>query len=221
MSSTSSGMSRGRDQSSDLGYQDALLIGSSIIGVLIALAVCRFCLYLFLDLCMSLDGGRRRRHVAEFLRKAFPFWNVRTEPAATEPNQQRSTGESNLENANSSHLSPENLTELLPTIVLSEDDIALWVTDNGSNKDIESGGDSDREEDKSDLDSTSFPCSICLNEMRAGEKVFKAEKCNHVFHIECLSQWVLISSNSVKIKIDCPNCRTSIHQLGDASSPRA
>ena len=50
-------------------------------------------------------------------------------------------------------------------------------------------------------------CSICQNEEQEEEEEEEKEmvttKCNHVFHSECLKQWVLI-------KTTCPMCRASL-----------
>lgn len=45
-------------------------------------------------------------------------------------------------------------------------------------------------------------CTICLTKI---ERPFKT-KCNHVFHKECLDDWL-------KIKSNCPNCRKSLKYI--------
>lgn len=43
-------------------------------------------------------------------------------------------------------------------------------------------------------------CSICLNEMKQTDKLRKMRDCEHIFHKDCIDNWLLIKSN-------CPYCR--------------
>ncbi|KAM3276303.1 hypothetical protein ACQJBY_044595 [Aegilops geniculata] len=63
----------------------------------------------------------------------------------------------------------------------------------GDDVDLECGGDS--------------ACSVCLEDLRAGELVRRLPACRHVFHVECIDMW-LHSHRS------CPLCRC------DLSPPR-
>ncbi|KAF7066268.1 hypothetical protein CFC21_072282 [Triticum aestivum] len=65
--------------------------------------------------------------------------------------------------------------------------------DDGGDVDLESGGDT--------------ACSVCLEDLRAGETVRRLPACMHVFHVECIDMW-LHSHRS------CPLCRC------DLSPPR-
>jgi hypothetical protein len=49
-------------------------------------------------------------------------------------------------------------------------------------------------------------CMICLSPYEMGETIAwaKAEECVHVFHKECITEWLL------KDHDDCPLCRTNI-----------
>lgn len=49
---------------------------------------------------------------------------------------------------------------------------------------------------------TSIDCTVCCVEINKGEKIVKLD-CNHVFHINCIDEWV-------KYKQECPNCRNKI-----------
>jgi hypothetical protein len=53
-------------------------------------------------------------------------------------------------------------------------------------------------------------CSICLSHYEAGDTVYwaKNEACNHIYHQECVLQWL-------ECHDDCPLCRTNLLQ-GDA-----
>ena len=228
-SSTSSRFSgSGSSQSSsDLGYEEALLIGGAILGALIALATCRFALFFTLDICISLDGGRRRSQVAEFLRKIFPFWNVRTQPSGDQPGDI----EASLRIERADQISLETLSEMIPFVILTNEDVEQWKKENSSSGSVHScdelkssNGEEDNVDDERDTDKDSvmsFPCSICLNELKSGEKVFKTGECNHVFHYECFLQWVVSSSNPSSssstntrmLRINCPNCRTLLRHV--------
>ena len=43
-------------------------------------------------------------------------------------------------------------------------------------------------------------CSICLDEMNQIDKLRKMRDCEHIFHKDCIDNWLLIKSN-------CPYCR--------------
>lgn len=43
-------------------------------------------------------------------------------------------------------------------------------------------------------------CSICLNEMKQTDKLRLMRNCEHIFHKDCIDNWLLIKSN-------CPYCR--------------
>ncbi|KAJ3125003.1 hypothetical protein HK098_000668 [Nowakowskiella sp. JEL0407] len=50
-------------------------------------------------------------------------------------------------------------------------------------------------------DSESEPCSICLEALKPRDEVRKLPTCEHVFHKECIDNWLLEQSCC------CPNCR--------------
>ncbi|XP_010236348.1 RING-H2 finger protein ATL80 [Brachypodium distachyon] len=51
------------------------------------------------------------------------------------------------------------------------------------------------------------PCSVCLEDLEAGEMVRQLPKCKHLFHVECIDMW--LHSHRT-----CPVCRC------DLSPPR-
>jgi E3 ubiquitin-protein ligase RNF13 len=57
------------------------------------------------------------------------------------------------------------------------------------------------------------PCTICLEEFRAGDKV-KALPCGHEYHRECIDPWLLEKSSL------CPLCKQNIIAGDDFHSPR-
>lgn len=58
-------------------------------------------------------------------------------------------------------------------------------------------------------------CSICLEELKTGDKVYEANvcECGHKFHLECILAW-LIKHNT------CPCCRAELFPV-DESQPCA
>ncbi|KAM7268204.1 hypothetical protein ACFE04_010370 [Oxalis oulophora] len=46
------------------------------------------------------------------------------------------------------------------------------------------------------------PCSICLGEYRAKDKIRCIPECNHCFHVDCVDEWLKMSAT-------CPLCRNS------------
>jgi len=61
-------------------------------------------------------------------------------------------------------------------------------------------------------------CAICLDAFHKGDIVTWAknsEDCRHVFHQECLEQWLINPKHN-----DCPYCRCQImHDIGDETEP--
>jgi hypothetical protein len=50
-------------------------------------------------------------------------------------------------------------------------------------------------------------CSICLKKLEINQWIHKTI-CNHLFHIDCLNEWILKNSNP-----NCPNCRKKIFKI--------
>jgi hypothetical protein len=45
-------------------------------------------------------------------------------------------------------------------------------------------------------------CSICLIEYNDNSKIIKIRKCEHIYHQECISEWIITNN-----KLSCPLCR--------------
>ena len=56
-------------------------------------------------------------------------------------------------------------------------------------------------QNKEDLD-----CVICMNTVDVSEKAYMVAPCEHVFHRDCLTQWM-------EVKMECPTCRTELPPL--------
>jgi hypothetical protein len=50
-------------------------------------------------------------------------------------------------------------------------------------------------------------CTICLVEFNAAEKIQEILVCSHIFHIDCIKQWIHSQSKQCVL---CPNCNKSI-----------
>ena len=59
----------------------------------------------------------------------------------------------------------------------------------------------------SNIDLFKNNCSICLKKFKINEWIHKTA-CNHTFHLNCLSQWILKNSDP-----NCPLCRKKIFKL--------
>ncbi|EFJ23642.1 hypothetical protein SELMODRAFT_442810 [Selaginella moellendorffii] len=47
-------------------------------------------------------------------------------------------------------------------------------------------------------------CAVCLSDYQPGEKLQQLPVCDHIFHVECIDEW--LANNST-----CPICRGSLH----------
>jgi hypothetical protein len=48
-------------------------------------------------------------------------------------------------------------------------------------------------------------CSICLVEYNLDSKIVKIRKCDHIYHQECISKWIITIN-----KLSCPLCRVNL-----------
>jgi hypothetical protein len=44
-------------------------------------------------------------------------------------------------------------------------------------------------------------CTICLDDYKRGDQLVRLHNCTHVFHLSCVSKWLITSKN------ECPCCR--------------
>ncbi|GAV87675.1 zf-RING_2 domain-containing protein [Cephalotus follicularis] len=58
-------------------------------------------------------------------------------------------------------------------------------------------------------DETPF-CTVCLYEVKAGERVRQLPKCKHCYHVECIDAWFQSRST-------CPICRKEVSHLAHRS----
>jgi len=134
------------------------------------------------------------------------------------------------------------LDQVLPRRVLNADDVRElrdgykdYVSFDECSTDVE-GEEEKVDEDYHDVESPKWPpprknkkyrdssgspvCSICLGELCEGETVFEGAHCDHLFHRDCIMEWMLCSSSnnahSDTRRVQntgaglCPNCRADL-----------
>jgi hypothetical protein len=58
-------------------------------------------------------------------------------------------------------------------------------------------------------------CLVCLCDFESGDEARKLQKCGHIFHRECIDQWLLTGRNS------CPLCRGQGVEQNNQEQPGA
>lgn len=59
-----------------------------------------------------------------------------------------------------------------------------------------------------DLFGEQIYCSICLTDIKEGERVISLKSCHHGFHEPCIAQWL-------EEQRSCPNCRKTVPLITD------
>lgn len=72
------------------------------------------------------------------------------------------------------------------------------VKEEGSNDDV-----------SDDDDDNEHVCPICLSNFQKSDVLVESDKCRHIFHVDCISEWL---SND---HVDCPVCRVQITTKDD------
>ena len=90
------------------------------------------------------------------------------------------------------------LSRMLPSSVLSAEDIQKWMGKHSATVSSSSEGGHGKHDGH-------MMCSICIHELHQGDVVFTAPRCNHVFHRTCIAEWVCNENGNA-----CPNCRREI-----------
>lgn len=67
-----------------------------------------------------------------------------------------------------------------------------------------SGSDGGRSDPSGSSSRNSTMCPICINDIEAGNEVATLSTCSHIFHRDCLSEWLSTHTR------DCPYCRQEI-----------
>lgn len=56
-------------------------------------------------------------------------------------------------------------------------------------------------------------CSICHSRLKYTHKLYKLNRCNHLFHSKCIKKWFKTKSEQFNSLHDCPLCRISYEQF--------
>ena len=58
-----------------------------------------------------------------------------------------------------------------------------------------------------------YDCSICCSKLKYSHKLYKINKCSHVFHFKCIKTFFKSISNTFKSIHQCPLCRSSCETI--------
>lgn len=212
----------------DVGPEEGLLIGAAVIGLLIALVVLRFAFNTFLDVCILRQDPRRTWK--EWTRSSQQWWrrtravllwggdNDNNDNAHQRDNELPGVASLPLDTVGatgrnrlaSSEVELEKKNELcrmhrllqvLPESILTEQDIEQWKEKHDSTTTTITTLAIDQKAQQQGT--TISSCSICLQELCPGDRVFWAQQCDHVFHKPCIVKWMDRS-------LHCPNCRMQL-----------
>lgn len=92
---------------------------------------------------------------------------------------------------------------------MTAEDLAAWNDSTGNKTvDCEAPEDSDKDATQDTLSASSegTMCSICLHDFQIGQHVSETNVCGHIFHGDCIKQWLDSNSRAVC----CPYCRSDI-----------
>jgi hypothetical protein len=197
---------------SGMSTGDVMQLGATILGFLMALVIIRFAFVIFLDCCVLDARDRAWQSVSVIWRIICPWWRPRTTPTEDENNNNNN----NVSSGSTRTLHDLELQEMdledahkLPECwsTLSSQDILRWretQQSHDNNWDSHSSARSSDSSSNNNNNNMQLICSICLQELQPGNRVFTTVCC-HIFHKACISEWM-----SVSYKDDCPYCRTKI-----------
>jgi hypothetical protein len=178
----------------DATLNEAFVIATSIIVLLILLAVIRYCCNSVIDACLN---GCECHH--RIWRKLCPWWHRRTGPMdATVTTTTRDVEEAAEDLPMTAERRKALVKELLYHRILLDADMKSCNT----TKDVE--GNTNGATANGD-DAMITTCSICLRELLQGDTAF-TPPCGHLFHLDCILSW--IANGEHESGKDCPNCRT-------------
>lgn len=220
MSSSGSGSNTPDFSNSDLDLKKGFALVGIVLLFLCCLVVCRFGCNLCIDVVILRDNGSLIRALSEIRRWFFPRWHPRVVivdlPTTTTPASSPGP-EAELELVNMdrllSGLTPKQKQELLASIltskIASEQDMEDWKAQCEHTPVIPHGNEAEQEdkEELTEIASSSqagIICPICIHDIDIGNHVVLLSACDHMFHRDCLSQWLSTHTR------DCPYCRTEI-----------
>ena len=203
MSGNAQGRTGSQPDGDEVTTGEALLMAGYVLLLMIFLVVLRFGFNICLDCCVLDARDRAWRSIAEVFRKVFPFWHRRTQPEDLSSDDVELAGNAQPQQNDTAAFRKAFLRQNIPYCSLSS--IHFQKQQEINNSALESP---ERMNGGMDIDSNpqtcSFSCSICLQDMEESDLVFIAKNCQHIFHFNCITDWMAVPVN------DCPNCRTEI-----------
>ena len=198
---------------------EALLIAAAVIGLLIVFVVLRFGFNMFIDVCILEQSPSRVWR--EWRTSSQSLWQrivqycccgyccsdgnnndlpetIPPQDATTSRNGHTISAMIELEKMDGCSRM-KRLSQMLPESKLSEQDIQQWKDKHHTTTTTTS---TDLPQSNQHQQSTLL-CSICLQELCTGDRIFRAQQCDHMFHKNCIVRWIDRS-------LDCPNCRTQL-----------
>jgi hypothetical protein len=190
--------------------KEALLILAAIMALMIGMVILRFGTNILIDCCILNEPERAR---VDLIRSLCPWYHRRTIPTRDSSNEDEQRIIMHSVEAVPSGVRKERLMNTLPLFHLSVETIKeCKLNDHREhsqrmNRKVEDTQRED-EEEYAQTDSSTVLCSICIHGLIPGESVFKTPSCHHLFHSNCICDWM--SSVTRKNNIECPNCRCGI-----------
>lgn len=190
------------------------MVIAAVTSLMIGLVMLRFCTNFLIDCCILNERERAQR---DLIRSLCPWYHRRTQPTSELPNDEPSTPIDIIE-AVPSGIRKERLMNALPLFHLSADIIKDYKDKdhkeycrkaNGKSS-LDRGDETTEEHDENGLhfNTSAVICSICIHELNLGDTVFKTPHCHHLFHRNCISEWMTAVTRSNNT--ECPNCRSVI-----------
>jgi hypothetical protein len=188
--------------------KEALLILAAIMALMIGMVILRFGTNILIDCCILNEHERAR---VDLIRSLCPWYHRRTIPTRDSSNDDEQRIIMHSVEAVPSGIRKERLMNFLPLFHLSVETIKeckLKGHREHSQRMSRQVEEMQREDEEECAESSAVICSICIHELIPGESVFKTPNCHHLFHSNCICDWM--SSVTRKNNIECPNCRSGI-----------
>lgn len=197
--------------------KDALIVVASVVGLMIGLVILRFGTNILIDCCILNEPERAR---TDLIRILCPWYHRRTQPTSddtpNEDEEQERAISSSVE-AVPYGIRKDRLMHALSLFHLSAETIQACKINNDHrhrdhsqrmNRENNIHHQRDDEENGLPNSAAHMICSICIHELIPGDSVFKTPHCHHVFHSNCICEWM--ASVARKNNLECPNCRSRI-----------
>eukprot|EP00544_Gedaniella_sp_CCMP2646_P004939 CAMPEP_0202487020 /NCGR_PEP_ID=MMETSP1361-20130828/5458_1 /ASSEMBLY_ACC=CAM_ASM_000849 /TAXON_ID=210615 /ORGANISM="Staurosira complex sp., Strain CCMP2646" /LENGTH=226 /DNA_ID=CAMNT_0049116317 /DNA_START=116 /DNA_END=796 /DNA_ORIENTATION=- len=201
---------------SDLSHREGLMIVAAVSLLMIVLVILRFGCNVCIDVCVLRDLTAARNTMRDFWNFVCPCCRLQLQEQ-DEEEQMRGESEIELSDVNSLLLRLTTqeksllISSILTSKVVTAEDLASWNDTGSKTVDCEAPENSDKDETQDTSSEASMECSICLHNFQVGDHVSETSVCSHLFHGDCLKQW-LDSNNRAAC---CPYCRADIITAAD------